>query len=142
MPNLSIHEVTPYPGIGSAEWTAAPQVYLRLNYFSEGGDDTPPVIALVSPTAGQQIARMTPMVVDVTDATKLRRVFLVARFPGLGIAEVIYDGDGFETAYAGQSSLQSIAGGFRFSVLRAGGWPIGAAVELKCFAIDVDGNET
>ena len=51
----------------------------------------------------------------------------------------VHDGDAFRGHYAASSSRTMIAAGFRYSVLRTGGWP--AAPTIQTFAIDRAGNE-
>lgn len=140
MPDIALREFTPFPNVGAAEWQAMPQVHMRLRPFGEGGDDTAPVVTLVSPTELSLIAANTPLVVDVTDATTLRRVLLRVRFPSLRIREVIYEEGGFAEIYSA-SSVTQLGSGFRFTIARDGGWPPGEPIELKTYAFDLDGNE-
>lgn len=103
-------------------------------------DATPPVVGNFSPVAGTPISKVTPIAFDVTDESgAFRRIFVVAFYPTTGISEVIHDGDGFRGYYSATSARQAIAGGFRYSVLRAGGWS--AAPTIQTFAIDLAGNE-
>lgn len=95
-------------------------------------DTTPPVVALISPTDGGELERFGPVTIEVTDETALGRVFVVARFPSLGLEEVVHQGDRFAPLYTGASSRASIAGGYRYSVKRNGGWP--APPELTVYA--------
>lgn len=64
---------------------------------------------------------------------------MVAFFPATGVTELVHDGDAFRGFYAATSSRTMIGGGFRFTVLRSGGWP--GAPTIQAFAIDHAGNE-
>lgn len=86
-------------------------------------DTTPPVVALIEPADGGELDRFAAVVLEVTDETALGRVFVVARYPTLGVEEVVHQGDRFAALYTGASSRASIAGGYRYSVRRNGGWP-------------------
>lgn len=103
------------------------------------GDGSPPVVTLVSPPDGSTIEQGTPIAIDVTDNVALRRSFLVVRFAALGIEEVAHQGDRFAPNYAGASSRVAIPGGFRFTLMRAGGWPASPIVDV--YAIDTAGSE-
>jgi hypothetical protein len=76
---------------------------------------------------------------DVTDDSgAFRRVIVCAVLDG--VTEVVHDGSTFLGNYAGGScSRAAISGGFRFVVLRDGGWP--ASPTIRVFAIDQQGNE-
>lgn len=103
-------------------------------------DTTAPSVANFTPAAGTPIARTAAVSFDVTDESgDFRRIFVVAFFPATGVAEVVHDGDAFRGYYAASSSRTMIASGFRYSVLRTGGWP--AAPTIQTFAIDRAGNE-
>ena len=103
-------------------------------------DETPPAVGNFSPAAGTPITKTTSIAFDVTDESgAFRRIFVVAFFPDTGVSEVIHDGDGFRGFYSATSARQGIAGGFRYTVLRAGGWP--AAPTIQTFATDLAGNE-
>lgn len=100
-------------------------------------DATAPTVALVSPAADSEVTRATPIVVDVTDASTLARVVLAARYPS-GRYDVVHDGDRFADEYRG-SSRTAITGGFRYRLLRTGGWPEAPTVVLPS-AVDSVGN--
>lgn len=103
-------------------------------------DDSPPVVGNFNPTPGTPLARMAPVSFDVTDDSgELRLIFIVAFFPSTGVTEVVHDGAGFRGFYAASSSRVMIAGGFRYTVLRSGGWL--AAPTIQTFALDRAGNE-
>ena len=102
-------------------------------------DTTPPTITKVSPVAfdaDYAVARVTPIVVDITDAT-----------PGLGTIvvtkadSVVYFGSpvaAYGVAYTG-SSIVAITNGYRLSFYPTAGWDSGA-LALTVVAIDGDGN--
>lgn len=99
-----------------------------------------PTISNVTPAAGTAITPTTPVTFDVVDDSgTFRRVIVHVHFPATGAVEVVHDGDAFVGFYSGTSTRQAIAGGFRFSVLRAGGWR--SAPTFKTFAIDTEGFE-
>lgn len=103
-------------------------------------DTTPPAVGNFQPAPGTPVSRGTSIAFDVTeDSGNLQRVFVVAFFPTTGATEVIHDGDAFRGFYAASSARTMIAGGFRYNVLRTGGWP--AAPTIQTFAIDRAGNE-
>jgi len=103
-------------------------------------DTTAPVVGNFSPPAGTPIAKLTPITFEVTeDSGDFQRIFVVAFFPTTGLVEVIHDGDGFRGFYAANSARAMIAGGFRYTVLRSGGW-LGAPT-IQTFAVDRSGNE-
>lgn len=122
--------------LGSADAAIGTQVHLRLKPFGEGGDDTPPVVALISLPAVAE----APLIVEVTDATALRRVIMTVRFPWLGNREVVYEDDGFAELYLA-SFITVIPSGLRFTMYRDTGWPTGGAIAVKVYALDLDGNE-
>lgn len=103
-------------------------------------DATAPAVGNFSPAPGTPIARTGPVSFDVTDDSgDFRRIFVVAFFPATGVTEVVHDGDAFRGFYAASSARTMIAAGFRYTVLRSGGWP--AAPTIQTFAIDRAGNE-
>lgn len=103
-------------------------------------DVTAPVVGNFAPASGTAISKATPIAFDVTDDSgQFRRIFVVATFAATGACEVIHDGEGFRGFYAASSSRRLIAGGFRYTVARTGGWP--AAPSIQTFAMDSGGNE-
>lgn len=103
-------------------------------------DTTAPIVSNFDPAPGTPIARTAAVSFDVTDESgDFRRIFVVAFYPTTGMTEVVHDGDAFRGHYAASSSRTMIAGGFRYSVLRTGGWP--GAPTIQTFAIDRAGNE-
>jgi len=103
-------------------------------------DVTAPVVGNFVPGSGTAISKTTPIAFDVTDDSgQFRRIFVMAFFAATGACEVIHDGDAFRGFYAANSSRRLIAGGFRYTVARTGGWP--AAPSIQTFAMDATGNE-
>lgn len=99
-----------------------------------------PVIANQLPAPGTAIARTTQVRFDVTDDSGVfRRVIVHAKFEKTGVVEVVHDGDSFVGFYAAASSRVGISLGYRYTVLRSGGWPAGPA--FRVIAIDRDAVE-
>lgn len=99
-----------------------------------------PVVGNFDPPQSTTINTNTPVNFDVTDDEGLfRRVIIHASFPD-GTEEVVHDGGSFRGHYqAGNSSRVIISGGYRYTLLRAGGWP--GNPTIRAFAIDQAGNE-
>jgi hypothetical protein len=119
---------------------------LSYAYTVPGGEGFPatdaiaPEVSNVSPAPGVAITAQTPVGFDVTDNRgAFRRVLVAALFPATGVTELVHDGDTFLGPYAPRSTRNPIAGGFRLSVLRDGGWP--SSPTLRIFAFDTTGNE-
>jgi hypothetical protein len=88
---------------------------------------------------GTVINPATPLSVDVTDDTGLRRVIVVATAAD-GSQDVVHDGTAFTPKYASRSVRIPITGGYRFSLLpSAGRWA--TAPTITVYAIDTAGNE-
>ena len=97
---------------------------------------TPPTIGNFAPPVGTPLTRSASVAFDAVDDLLLRRVVVMVV---LG-AEVFvaHDGDTFCGAFAG-SDRAVIAGGWRYTIRRNGGWvdpPV-----FKLLAIDTFGNE-
>lgn len=114
------------------------EIALRAVGGAGGASSDPPVISNVTPAPGSQLLKNAPIGADVTDDGDFSRVIVVVEFATLGTKEVVHDGDGFSANYSG-SSRTAIANGWRYSVVRTGGWP--ASPTLRVFAIDADGQE-
>jgi hypothetical protein len=100
----------------------------------------PPVVTVVGPAAGSAITSQTYVVLDVVDDSALfRRIIVTASFPLLDLLDVVHDGDRFGPAYNLRSKREVIANGYRYTLLRNGGWP--ASPTIVPYAIDRDGNE-
>jgi hypothetical protein len=103
-------------------------------------DPSAPQVALVSPAEGTAISRTQAITLDVTDVgLGLRRVLLLASFESMEAPELVHDGNAFSVPYVASSTREAIAGGFRYVLLRNGGWP--DAPTLTAHAFDQGGNE-
>jgi hypothetical protein len=120
--------------------TANAQASYTLLTYPEGGvDTTPPETSNPQPPPGTVITTSTPLSIDVTDESgEFRRVLIAVVLTGL--CELAWDGDAWLGNYAGGGCTRTpISGGFRFTVLRDGGWP--SSPTLRVFAFDQGGNE-
>lgn len=92
-----------------------------------------------------QVAKVTPIVLDIVDvAPGLKYIALIARFYATGESahpdeEVVYRRGQFRGKYVVGSSLAAIAGGYRLTITREGGWPsnVQGVVGHIVFALDV-----
>lgn len=123
----------------AAGLSASDSASYTLTSLPTGGDLVPPISTNIQPPAGTPITASTPVSVDVTDDSGLfRRVLIAVELRGL--TELAWDGDQWLGHYAGGDSIRSpITGGFRFVVLRDGGWT--SSPTLRVFAFDQGGNE-
>lgn len=103
------------------------------------GDGGAPVVTLISPSVLEALDRDTAIVVEVTDNVALGRVLLVAQLESLGVEELVHNGDRFAAAFSGSSSRVAVAGGWRYTVKRGGGWA--APPTLTVYAVDSTGTE-
>lgn len=118
-------------GSGSASYVRSPP--------ATPADTTSPIVGSVVPAPGTPIASTDPLQLDVTDDSGAFRRILIAVVLG-GVTELAHDGSSFLGNYAGGScSRTAISGGFRFVILRDGGWP--SSPSIRIFAIDLSGNE-
>lgn len=100
-------------------------------------DPTAPEVELVSPAADSAITRSTPIVIDVTDASAFAAIFVWVVYLN-GDEEVAHNGTTFAARYAHGSLRTDIAGGFRYTLRRAGGWPLAPTVRI--LPVDTFGN--
>lgn len=106
---------------------------------SGSGDISAPVVNVLSPTPGTHVYRDTPVIFDITDNIAIGRVFVVMRFTDADLEEIVHQGDRFSDKYTTSSTRSIIAGGYRYSIIRNGGWfenPI-----LDVYATDSSGLE-
>lgn len=102
-------------------------------------DPLPPELGEVSPEPGSALERLQPVTLEVLDPReRLRRVVLHARFAGSEALEVVHDGDGFAPLFAASERV-AIAGGFRYTLRRRGGWP--GHPTIRPLAFNADGLE-
>lgn len=99
-----------------------------------------PVVSNVSPFGGTAIAATDPLSFDVTDESGLfREIVVIASFPNVGLLEIIHMDAAFGPQYTQYSSRVAITNGYRYTVLRNGGWPASPTIIVK--AIDLTGAE-
>lgn len=103
-------------------------------------DESPPTLSNVSPTSGSTLAADDPIVFDLLDDVGFVARFVWLVFGG-GATEVVFDGDTFTARYSGASTVTAIAGGWRYSLQRSGGWP-GSSIEVHVEGVDSGGNRT
>jgi hypothetical protein len=102
-----------------------------------------PVVSNVTPTANSTISATQAIGCDITDADgagTFRRIILTLTLPN-GTSEVVHNGSAFVFPYATQSTRSSITNGYRYSIVRDGGWPRGSQIVLTPYAIDTSGEE-
>lgn len=100
-------------------------------------DTLAPHVSDFSPSPGTELQTDAPIAFNVVDDTGLRPVVVVVRYEDIGAADLAHDGADFVDTYEGTRT--PIAGGFRYSLVRRGGWP--AAPTIQVFAVDTAGNE-
>lgn len=105
-----------------------------------------PVVTIVTPLP--PTTSTTPVVVTVVGGAgvALRRAWVSAAFPGIVGDEVVHNGDRFGAFYTnGTNTRAAITNGYQFTLLRDGGWPVGALPVTASFtinAVDTLGNGT
>lgn len=102
-------------------------------------DEVAPEISNFVPTSGSTIEKTDDIQFDVTDETAVAAVAVLATFrPGsTEDCEVVYDSTGFRGRYR-SSTITAISGGYRFNVVRSGGWP--SRPYLEFLLVDTGGN--
>lgn len=120
---------------------AASDVYeVRIWPFALGepADVSAPTVALVAPSSLNGIGRSTPIKIELDDDRGIEYFVLLAIYPSLGRADLVYDGadPDLETGYTITPSV--VSGRQRYEVLCRGGWP--ASGFLRVRAIDAGGN--
>jgi len=113
---------------------------LNLGPALDPPDTTPPVVGSFSPALGGTISPTQPITFEVTDDSgAFRRIIVHAVFAD-GIEEVVHNGLAFRGLYQTSSQRVLVTNGFRYTVLRTGGWPSSPAT-FNVFALDESGNE-
>lgn len=87
-------------------------------------DRIPPVVTMITPLVG--LGKMVPVVFDVTDDSELGFHCIFVHYPNTaGLYEVAFDGNIDNVLGRGSYLVtrSSVTGGWRYSVLRRGGWP-------------------
>lgn len=120
----------PHGVIGMGSVVAAP--------FNLAPATTTPTIGNFTPNPAAQIAATTAIGFDVTDPHGFRKIVVYA-IAADGGEEVVWDGTAFSINYATASTRTVITNGFRFSVLRNGGWVV--APRVTVIAVNTDGFE-
>ncbi len=104
------------------------------------------VVTIVTPLP--PTTSTTPIVFTVAGASGvgLRRMWASVVFPGIVGDDMIHNGDRFGAFYTnGVNTRSSITNGFQVTILRDGGWPVGAFPVTASFtinAVDTLGNGT
>ncbi len=104
-------------------------------------DNTPPVIGNFVPAQGTILDEQQSVSFDVTDNSGLFSTIILHAVYADGIEEVVHDGTNFRGLYQTSSSRVIITDGWRYTVLRTGGWP-SSPVTIRAFAVDGEGNLT
>ena len=149
MVDIATAVLQPIPdGSSSAFFTAAvdPFVAARVydlaptkTVFAPTPDIEAPTIVNFDPPLGTILQATEAVSFDVLDNSgAFARIIVGVRFTD-GVEEIIHDGDSFTGFYALQSSRTVVSTGFRYSVLRQGGWP--TAPTFRIFPIDASGND-
>lgn len=104
-------------------------------------DLTAPVIGNVLPAPGASIDADEEISFEVTDDSgNFARIVAGVHFPdGDGETLIAHNGNGFIGSFVGYSSRVAIAGGFRYTLQRLGGWPSRPAPVV--FVVDASGND-
>lgn len=81
------------------------------------------IIDLITPIS--TISKSTPIIIDVYSTTvPLRRAWVNASYAGFLPDDMVHNSDRFGSAYQGSTNVRSnITNGYRFTLLRDGGWP-------------------
>lgn len=106
------------------------------DYDAAPDDATPPAVSNFNPTSASTIVAASSVAFDVTDLGS-HLIQIVTAVHSDGTAEIVWDG-AFRGRFA-TSTRGSITNGFRFSVVRTGGWPA-AGLTIRVIAIDEGGN--
>ena len=103
-------------------------------------DSTAPVVSNVTPAAGTLLSTTSTVQFDVTDDSgSFRELLVVASFGDGSLApELVHDGTNFLGPYRAGSTRVAITNGWRYALVRGGGWP--GAVTVTPYAIDPSGN--
>lgn len=115
-----------------------------LDPWGFGVDDDPnarnavaPLVGDYDPAPGTKLSRAQPLRFSVTDDQGALFTVLVAVAFSTGVAELAHDGTRFLSPYAGSTRVP-VAGGYRYTLVRSGGWP--AAPTVQTIPIDTAGN--
>lgn len=99
-----------------------------------------PTVTNITPAPGSVRSANDAIQFDVTDDSgAFRRIFVTCAFALSGVTEAVHDGTSFVGLYAAGSSRQAIALGYRYTVVRAGGWT--SSMTWRVYPIDQSGTE-
>lgn len=102
-------------------------------------DTTAPEIGSPTPSTSVKLTRGGEWEVTVTDDEDLDLVEIFVLYAATGDYEVAYDGEAFAPRYVAKSTRTNVSGGYRFKLIRTGGWP--AHPTFKVRARDAANNE-
>lgn len=88
----------------------------------------------ISPVPGSTIARGGTLRFDVTFSPAVQREHAIYLMLD-GVAELVWDGEGFLVPYA-SSSRQSISAGYRYTIRRTGSWPAVPVINVRQLGTD------
>ena len=88
--------------------------------------------AILTPDSGAPQSPTDPIVFDVTDADEALTDLLISLRHDTGIVELVHDGTAFTAFYSAGSTRTPITDGFRFSIVRVGGWT-DASVSISAY---------
>lgn len=128
-------------GAASLGATRSFLTHLQVELIGDVNTDSAPVIDNITPAQPGPLTKFQPLGFDLVDplgAFVLRRLQI-----GFGAAplvwEDVHDGVAFKGIYA-DSTETVISGGYRYSIVRAGGWPYGTQVRVSALVVDNNGN--
>lgn len=106
-----------------------------------------PVVTIV--TSLPPATASTPVVITIDPGgdAPLRRAWIDLHFPGIVGDEVVHNSGRFGAYYTSNINTRTTLedGGYQFTILRDGGWPVGSfplATSFDVFAVDTSGNST
>jgi hypothetical protein len=145
-PRLSAGHITyvAYDGF-VPDWTGAADrtdlVTLDPNVVAAVPDVTAPTVTLISPVSLEDIADDQAITLEFDDDVGIEFYVIYARFPDLGITEVIVDGAHLDEETSYTRTPTTVSGKQRWTFVRTGGWPQkqGVAVSGIIRALPVDG---
>ena len=123
-------------GFGSGAWGGGPGV--------AGAAVDSPAVAINAPQ-GTSLGRTTALQIDITDPDGFSSIVLSMLMPGLGNEEMIHNGTKFSPRYLGVINQRTnITDGFRYDILRDGGWAsrLGSTLTLIIAVVDSTGLTT
>ncbi len=110
--------------------------YVQL-FGSQLAGGTPPTVTFVQPTPGQALPSTgSTIIVEVTDVDGIAALCMLVEFAS-GAYEVIHDGTRFASRFAVGSTRNAIPNGYRFNLVRSGGWY--EDVTIRVLAVDSGG---